>query len=719
MKQKETFEDWNFSTIWDINTGFNNGYPFLRWQNKEVVTAPTAPQNFTATTGDGQVALSWAAPASDGGSATIKYQVSKDNGASWTDVGLNTSHTFTGLTNGTEYTFKVRAVNSAGNGTEASTVATPAAPAQTTHTVSFYSNGSLYTEKTVTSGSALEINWPANPTRSGYSFGGWYTGQNGMGTRYTSATIIIADIALYAKWTYSGSGGSSGGNSSGGGSSDSGTTVIIQPEKMPDQPVMDGFSVIPAVNSSGHATVTVSQKSVADAIAKAQADAKVQGKSANGIAISLTIDLPDTAKSLGIVLPQTTLKSLVDAGVKQLEINGLIISLDLDLEALKEIQKQSTGDITITIKPAQNLSEAAKKLIGTRPVYDVTFSYVRDSKTVNITSLGNGSAILSIPYTPGKNEVVGYLFGVYADASGGATRINDSAYDANSGSLILGTNHFSVYGVGYTAPSEKYTYIATHWARESIDYAVGRGLFSGTIKKTISPNMAMDRGMLVTVLGRLAGADVSGYKTSSFSDVVAGKYYLPYVEWAYKKVIVSGIGNGKFAPERAVTREKIALILQNYAKATGYTLPVTRETITFADNSSISSTYAGAIMAMQQAGIMVGGSGNKFNPKTGVTRAEVAAMLHRYVKLTIDPATAQGWAKNDDGQYLYYKDGKPLTGWQTIDGVKYYFNSTGVLQTGWVKDGSNWYYFYTDGSLARSTTIDVYEVDENGVRKSK
>ncbi|WP_052082661.1 S-layer homology domain-containing protein [Intestinimonas butyriciproducens] len=609
-------------------------------------------------------------------------------------------------------------------------------------------------------------------SRSNYSFAGWTTSGDGSfaNADSISTTFIMpnGNATVIANWTYNG--GDSGssdsdtsGGSASGGSSSNGTNATILPDKKPDQPVIAGFSLAPAVNSSGHATVTISQQSVEDAIAKALADAKAQGKTANGIGISLNIDLPDKAKSLGIVLPQATLQSLVSAGVRQLEINGVIVSLDLDLDALKEIQRQSTGDVTITIKPVQNLSAAAKKLIGARPVYDVSVSYVKDGKTVNITSLGKGGATLSLPYKPGKNEAVGWLFGVYVDGKGNPTRISGSAYDAGSGSVILDSGHFSIYGVGYTAPTEKYTDIASHWAKESIDYAVGRGLFSGTTDTNFSPNTAMDRGMLVTVLGRLAGADVSVYKTSSFTDVATGTYYLPYVEWAYKKGIVSGIGNGKFAPERAVTREEIALILQNYAKATGYTLPVTREAITFADNSSISSTYASAIRAMQQAGIMVGGSGNKFNPKAGATRAEVAAMLHRYVKLTIDPATAQGWALNDDGRYLYYKDGKPLTGWQTIDGVKYYFNSAGVLQTGWVKDGSNWryysgnkaltgwwdigsttykkryyfdkngvmvygkwlqidkkwYYFYTDGSLARSTTIDGYEVDENGVRKSK
>ncbi|MEA4924277.1 MAG: S-layer homology domain-containing protein [Syntrophomonadaceae bacterium] len=575
----------------------------------------------------------------------------------------------------------------------------------------------------------------------------------------SAGTSYGADVTFT---TQAGGGSSDGGSSADNGSS-GGTPATVQPDKKPDQPVIAGFSITPTVDGNGHAIAAISEKSVADAIAKALADAKAQGKTANGIGVAIDIDLPDTANSLSVTLSQAGLKSLIDAGVKQLTINGQLMSLSLDLEALKEIHKQSTGDVTITIKSAQDLSAAAKKLIGTRPVYDVTVSYVKDGKTVNITSLGRGGATLDIPYTPGTNEAIGWLFGVYVDGAGQANRIPGSAYDANSRSVVLGSNHFSAYGIGYTAPAEKYPDIANHWARESIDYAVGRGLFSGTTATTFSPDTATDRGMLVTVLGRLAGADVSAYQTSSFTDVAAGKFYLPYVEWAYKQGIVSGIGNGKFDPEGSVTREEIALILQNYAKTTGYTLPVTRAAITFADHSSIGSTYASAVKAMQQAGIMTGGSGNQFNPKAGATRAEVSAMLHHYIKLTIDPATAQGWSLNDAGQWLCYKDGAAVTGWQTIDGVKYSFYSTGVLQDGWVQDGGNWrfysgnkpltgwwsigggdakktyyfdpygnmtagkwlqidgqwYYFNADGALARSVRIDGYEVDEHGVRKSK
>ncbi len=74
-------------------------------------------------------------------------------------------------------------------------------------------------------------------------------------------------------------------------------------------------------------------------------------------------------------------------------------------------------------------------------------------------------------------------------------------------------------------------------------------------------------------------------------------------------------------------------------------------------------------------------------------------MLHRYIKLLIDPDTARGWALNDAGQYLYYKDGRIITGWQIINGVKYYF--------------------YSDGILAVSTTVDGYEIGADGVSKNK
>ena len=560
--------------------------------------------------------------------------------------------------------------------------------------------------------------------------------------------------------TYSGGGGNGGSGSGSSSTSSSSSTTTITTGKAPDQPVTAAATVTATAGTNGAASASIPEKAVTDAIAKAQADAKAQGKTANGTSVALNVTMPQGATSLTATLTRNSLNSLVSAGVTSLELNGSPVTVSFDKKALAEIQKQSSGNINITIAPNASLSDPAKAMIGTRPVYDITVGY-GSGKTVS--SFGAGTATVSIPYTLGKNEAVGGLYAVYVDAEGNATRITGSAYDANTRSVIFTTPHFSLYGVGYTAPSAKFTDISTHWGKESIDYAVGRGLLSGTTETTFAPDTAMTRGMLVTALGRLTGVDTKLYTTNSFTDVKADSAFRPYIEWAYKKGIIQGIGNQQFAPDRAITREEIAVIISNYAKATSYTLPVTREAATYADASSIGSVYKTAVTAMQQAGIMMGGTDNKFNPKGNATRAEVSAMLHRYIKLTIDPATAQGWAQSDAGQYLYYKDGKVLTGTQTIDGTKYFFNTDGTLKTGWVKDGDNWrfysgnvmpvsfwdigangsnktyyfdtygnmvsgkwlqidgkwYYFYADGSLARSTTVDGYEVDENGVRKAK
>ena len=500
--------------------------------------------------------------------------------------------------------------------------------------------------------------------------------------------------------TGSGSGNSAGGNySSGNSSSGSSTANVTTPDTQPGQPSIAEIHITPTMDSNGHATATISQQSVEDAIAKALANADTDENGAKKIGVSLNFNLPDTAQSLSATLSQDALQSLTNAGITQLELYGGPVGMNLDLEALKEIQKQSGGDVTINFIPATGLSEEAQAVLGNRPVYQVTISYVKDGKTVNVTSLGGSGVTLSIPYTRGQNEAVGYLFGVYVDGNGNAIRMEGSAYDANSGCINISTGHLSIYGVGYTAPSAQYKDISYHWARKSINYVLGRGLLTGTSATTFSPNTSITRGMLVAALGKLAGVDVSGYTTSSFTDVKAGDVLLPYIEWAYKEGIIKGTGNVKFSPNKAVTREEIAVILQNYAKASGYTLPVTRGAVTFADNASIGSAYKGAVKALQKAGILTG-KNSKFSPGSKVTRGELSVILYRYIKLTTDPATAQGWARNDSGQWMYFKAGKALTGWQTIDGKVYCFdNNGGTYANLWKQnEKGEWLFLTANGS---------------------
>jgi uncharacterized repeat protein (TIGR02543 family) len=636
------------------------------------------------------------------------------------------------------------------------------AAASTTFTVILNANGGTgLTPGTLTTGADGKLASLPVPTRSSYSFNGWYTAASG-GTPVTTATVFTGNATIYAQWTYTG--GDNGSIPSSGGSATPATPASTTLAATPGQPVTAIASVTATAGANSTASANIPEQAVTDAIAKAQADANAQGKTANGISVAVNVTMPQGTTSLTATLTRNSLNSLVSAGVTDIEINGSPVTVTLDQKALAEIQKQSSGNINITIAPNTSLSAPAKAMIGTRPVYNITVDYARDNTNNTVSDFGGGIATVSIPYTPARGEAVGSLYAVYVDGNGNATRIPGSAYDADTGCVIFTTAHFSLYGIGYTSPSAKFSDISTHWGKESIDYVVGRGLISGNAETTFAPNAAMTRQMLVTALGRLAGVDVKAYTTTSFTDVTLSSAFQPYIEWAYKKGVIKGIGNSLFAPDRAITREEIAVIFANYAKATGYTLPVTREATAYADADRIGSSYQTAVTAMQQAGVMTGGTGNRFNPKSSATRAEVSSMLHRYIKLTIDPATAQGWVLNDAGQYIYYTDGKALTGTQTIGGVKYFFNTDGTLKTGWVKDdtgnwyfydrnvrltgwrdiGENgsstryyftgdgimvvgkwleidgkWYYFYANGALAIKTAIDGYEVDENGMRKNK
>lgn len=494
----------------------------------------------------------------------------------------------------------------------------------TNYTVTFNLNGGTRTgggelTQTVVSGDSATA---PTVTRSGYTFKGWDK----------AFTNVTSDLTVTATWRHKGGSSSSSGSSSRRNS----TKITIITENQPNQPVTAVASVTATAGTNGTASVSIPDKAITDAITKAKAEAKKQDKIANGISVGLNVTMPQGTTMLTATLSQNALNSLVSPGVTHLTINGSPVTVTFDQKALAEIQKQSSGNVNITIAPQASLSETAKRMIGSRPVYNITVGYGNNS---TVSSFGGGIATVAIPYTPANDEAIGGLYAVYVDEKGNATRVAGSAYDANSGCVIFTTTHFSMYGVGYTAPNVKFTDIRTHWAKESIEYVAARGVLCGTSETTFAPDTAMTRGMLVTALGRLAGVDVSSFTTSSFTDVKAGSTFQSYIEWAYQKDIVHGIGNKQFAPDRAITREEIAAIFANFAKATGYTLPVSREATTYADASSIGSTYKTAVTAMQQAGIMTGGTSNKFNPKSNATRAEVSSMLHRYIKLAIPSDT--------------------------------------------------------------------------------
>ena len=536
---------------------------------------------------------------------------------------------------------------------------------------------------------------------------------------YVSGTLTVSRQSSSDGGSSSGGSGGGGGSSSGGSNGSGNNDNTNQPKEKPQAPVTGETKPIQP-DKNGNAAVDNS--SVQSAIGKAKQDAKKNGTTENGIAVTVPITSAAGQTSFNVTIKAQTLDLLVKENVRQFTVAiDHLVSVNIGLDTLKQLDAVSAGgDIILRANKVDALrSTEAKAAIETRPVYDLSLVYLSGGKETPITSLNGHTISVRLSYTPAKGEQTGNLYAVYVDDAGKVEWITKSSYDASLKAVVFETGHFSVYGVGYKNPAPAFTDIHNHWAADNILFAASRGLLSGTSDTTFSPNTGMSRGMFVTALGRLAGINPDSYKTGKFTDVKTDAYYAPYVNWAAQNGIVEGVTATTFAPDSNINREQMAVIMANYAKKLGYDLPKTLQAVTFADNAQISSWAKNAVRVMQQAGILAGKNGNKFDPKGTATRAEIATVLRRFVEIVIDPQTANGWQQNDSGQWSHYRNGKPVKG-RLSDDQKWYWldKATGMMFAGgWKQIDGKWYYFYTDGTMAVNTTIDGYTIGSDGARK--
>lgn len=529
---------------------------------------------------------------------------------------------------------------------------------------------------------------------------------------YVPGTLTVSDRPS------SGGGGSSSGGSSGGSSGNSGGTNQPGSDKT-DAPVT---SETQPMKPDANGNAAVDNSSVQSAIDKAKQDAKENGTTENGIAVTVPLTPAANQTSFHVTIQAETLDLLVKESVRQFTVaTDHLVSVNIGMDTLKQLDTVSKGgDIILRADKVDALSSTeAKAAIGTRPVYDLSLVYLSGGKETPITNLNGHTVSVRLPYTPAKGEAAGNLYAVYVDDAGKVEWITKSSYDASQKAVVFETGHFSVYGVGYKNPAPAFTDITGHWAADNILFAASRGLFSGTSDTTFSPNTGMTRGMFVTALGRLAGINLDSYKTGKFTDVKADAYYAPYVNWAASKGIISGTTDTTFAPDNNINREQMAVIMKNYAAKLGYTVPKPLEAVTFVDNASISSWAKEAVKSMQQAGILAGKTNNRFDPAGTATRAEVATVLRRFVEIVIDPQAANGWQQNDSGQWSYYRNGEPVKGWLSDDQKWYWLDKATrmMFAGGWKQIDGKWYYFYPDGAMAVNTTIDGYTIGSDGARK--
>lgn len=390
--------------------------------------------------------------------------------------------------------------------------------------------------------------------------------------------------------------------------------------------------------------------------------AKAEKKSKENISVEVE-SKTGNSNNLSFDLPKATVEALVKKNVQELKLNTDSVDITLSRELLKEIQNQMATDVRLTIQKIDNskLDAQAKSIIGNRPVY--TFSIV-GSNGKQLTDFGKGRVSIFLPYTINAGENPAALLAYQIDQSGKAIQLSNSAYLSERQAVGLVADTVSCFAVGYkNVPA--FTDTANHWAKSSIEYVVASGLLSETGNRTFSPDAPMTAEVFAAALGKLAGAK-AGTDSS-------------YLEWVNNLGIMNGLGEGKLQTQQKMTREQIAVALYNYAKYIGFELPKSYEENIFTDANQVQENAKQAVKAMQMAGILAGKDGNRFDPKTNVTRAEMAVILERFVKVLIVGGSSEGWMCNDSGKWMYYENGKAVTGKKKIDGKTYTFNNEGVV----------------------------------------
>lgn len=163
------------------------------------------------------------------------------------------------------------------------------------------------------------------------------------------------------------------------------------------------------------------------------------------------------------------------------------------------------------------------------------------------------------------------------------------------------------------------------WYYNAVQFVYSRGIMDGVDYYKFDPNGTITRGMILTMLWRMAGEPFE-MPVTSFTDVAIGRYYTTAVAWACRNGIADGMGESTFGPNDAITREELVTLLYRYAQYFGHSC-IGTSIEGFADAGSVSSYAYNAMCWAYKAGVVTGTTGSRLNPQGTASRAEAAQMI--------------------------------------------------------------------------------------------
>lgn len=377
--------------------------------------------------------------------------------------------------------------------------------------------------------------------------------------------------------------------------------------------------------SGGAAKAEIPNATVDKAVETAVEAAKTGQTTA---AVEIKVKAGNTAASkVETTLPAASITKIAETKTA-LAITTEVAAVALPAEAVAAIAEQAGGKgVALTIEAArpEDLTPAQQSALGVRAKSAVIVNLSLTAGDKKISDLG-GSAAVSVPVTLSEGQKPEHMKAWYVADDGSISPCKGS-FEDKAGKYGFECNHFSTY-VLVEFPLEDVSEDA--WYYGSVAYAYMNKLFSGTSETTFEPETTISRAMLVTVLWRMEGEPVVNY-LMPFSDVDEGQWHSEAIRWAASEKLVNGVSATEFAPNAMVTREQLSAILYNYAVAKKLDVSVGENTniLSYTDALSISE-YAIPAMQWATGAKLVNGADGMLMPQGSATRAQVAAILHRF-----------------------------------------------------------------------------------------
>ena len=450
-------------------------------------------------------------------------------------------------------------------------------PEPETYTVTLYGGGAgAYGAGSYAAGTEVTI---YAGSRNGYTFRGWVTDDVTLAAPYSSYTTFTMpdhSVVVEARWYAESS-------SSGGSSGSSSTTTEIT--KNPD----------------GSTTTTVTNKTtgtVTETTKWPDGSKEVIETKKDGTVTTTTTDA-DGNKTEVVEKPDGSSKTTVD----NKDGSGSVTLVDADGNIISQATLSEAA-----VAAAQAAGEA---VVLPMPELPVTTDR-ENAPTVTVDLPVGGSVKVEIPVenvTPGTVAVIVKADGTEEVVKTSLTTGNGVAVTLNDGDTVKIVDNSRDFA---DVPDN-------YWGAEAVNFAVSRELFAGTSATTFSPNTAMNRAMIVTVLARFEGVDTAAGDT----------WYAAGQQWA----VANGVSDGTNL-DGSLTREQLATMLYRYAQSKGYDTTqggmAVRE---YADFEQISGYAVEAMTWAVNTGLISGTSTTTLSPQGPATRAQVATILMRFIQI--------------------------------------------------------------------------------------